>query len=124
MHGCWWRWTNEGGLHALVCGSIVVSSGHDTSHASYAVTPTPPLESVPAKRRLERVFHAFAADADFALRFQPFQLYGDLPAEGGVDKGAFFLANSKRVRPDESDAERARRRQGFCSFPDSPTRIS
>ena len=58
------------------------------------------------------MFHAFAADADFALRFQPFQLYGDLPAEGGVDKGAFFLANSKRVRPDESDAERARRRQG------------
>lgn len=58
------------------------------------------------------MFRAFAADADFALHFQPFQLYGDLPGEGGVDKGAFFLANSKRVRPDESDAERARRRQG------------
>lgn len=29
-----------------------------------------------------------------------------------MDKGAFFLANSKRVRPHESDEERARRRRG------------
>ena len=29
----------------------------------------------------------------------------------GVDKGAFFLRNSKRVRPDETDEMRTRRRQ-------------
>ena len=45
------------------------------------------------------------------LRFQPFQLYPELPERDGIDKASFFLANSKRVRPDEMGDARDARRQ-------------
>ena len=53
----------------------------------------------------------FAGLAELVLRFQPFQLYPTLPGTGGIDKAAFFLANSKRVRPHETGEERDERRQ-------------
>jgi predicted DsbA family dithiol-disulfide isomerase len=56
------------------------------------------------------VFEEFGELAQFELHFQPFQLYPDL--ETGVDKAEFFLSNSKRVRPEETEAERNKRRQG------------
>ena len=49
-------------------------------------------------------------NARLTLQFQPFQLYPDLPAEG-IPKGPFFLSNSKRVRPDETEQGRLARRQ-------------
>ena len=53
----------------------------------------------------------FAGRGELTLRFQPFQLYPALPRTGGTDKAAFFLANSKRARPDETGVERDARRQ-------------
>jgi predicted DsbA family dithiol-disulfide isomerase len=61
---------------------------------------------------LEKVFQEFGDLAQFELHFQPFQLYPDLGTEQGVDKAKFFLANSKRFRPDETEEERNQRRQG------------
>ena len=57
------------------------------------------------------MFAKFAGRAELTLRFQPFQLYPTLPGTGGIDKAAFFLANSKRARPDETGEERDARRQ-------------
>jgi hypothetical protein len=49
--------------------------------------------------------------AQFQLRFQPFQLYPNLPNSTGTNKADFFLENAKRIRPDESEGERNKRRQ-------------
>lgn len=51
------------------------------------------------------------AATELDIRFQPFQLYPDLPSTG-VPKGEFFLHNSKRVRPKETDEGRIERRKG------------
>jgi len=57
------------------------------------------------------VAQGFGGVAEFSIRFQPFQLYPDLPTSDGdgVDKGNFFKALGEQRRPnDTAEMKRAR----------------
>ena len=58
----------------------------------------------------------FAGEADFSIRFQPFQLYPDLPSgtsNDGVDKLAYFTALGERRYPGRSTDEKRQKIEGL-----------
>ncbi|KAH8064875.1 dithiol-disulfide isomerase [Aureococcus anophagefferens] len=73
--------------------------------------------AAPSKKRSKRRVEAVAAefpDVAFEIRFQPFQLYPDLPRDSrGVDKLEYFTALSERRRPNASMAEKKARIAGL-----------
>ena len=67
----------------------------------------------PSKRRVEAVASEFR-DVEFTIRFQPFQLYPDLPRDSrGVDKLEYFTALGEKRRPNQPMAEKKARIEGL-----------